>query len=91
MSEQINEVKEEIKNLEGIIKAIDDRIAGRVESDIKSYEVESDLGKRRVEKLNFNDLMKARNTYRGELRRAKAKLKNLESDKPKSRMVLVRL
>lgn len=87
--EEIEDLKEEIESLKVMITAVDDRIAGRVESDVKSYEIESDLGKRKLEKLNFADLMRARNQYRGELRRAKSKLSRLEAKS--SRMVLVRL
>ena len=84
----LDSANDQIAALEAIIKAIDERVAGKVAADIQEYEIASDIGRRQVAKIPLKDLMSARETYKHELNILKDELKRME--KKSSRNVLVR-
>ena len=87
--ETIAEVTAEIALLKTQLRGVDERITSRVsDSDMKKYEIRTDLGHRVVERNNLKDLMELRKKLKAELKDAQARLRRLEGKG--GRMVLVR-
>lgn len=70
-----------------ILAAIDETIAGRVIEDVHSYEIQTNLGTRRLDKIPMGDLLKARSYYRDEISRLEAV--QARGNSPRARMVVV--
>lgn len=83
-----NELMTGIKKREAAIKAIDSKLSGKVSDDVASYEIWTDLGKRRIDKVSMRDLMALRKIYVTELSKLKEKLGEMRGIR--SRQVLVR-
>jgi hypothetical protein len=84
----VEEVKEALERAREISRAIDATIAGRVGSDVSSFEIETNLGKRRLDKIPLKELLEARTYYQKEIARLEARVRR--GDLPSARQVLVR-
>jgi hypothetical protein len=84
----VEEVKEALERAREISAAIDSTIAGRVGSDVASFEIETNLGKRRLDKIPLPELLKAKDYYQKEIARLEARMRR--GDLPSPRQVLVR-
>lgn len=77
-----------IEEREAIVKAIDLQLSGKMTDDVAAYEIWTDLGKRRIDKVSMRDLMAMRKLYVTELSKLKEKLAEMRG--LRSRQVLVR-
>lgn len=64
---KIEELKLEIKELKELISNIQKKITLRVDQDIDKYEMQTEVGRRRVDKIKFKDHMLARKEYKIEI------------------------
>ena len=65
---KIEEYLEEIASHRQILKTIKQKIGERVTSDINKYDLQSEHGRRKVDKMPFRDLFKAKRIYEAELK-----------------------
>jgi hypothetical protein len=84
----VEEVKAALERAREISRAIDSTLAGRVGSDVSSFEIETNLGRRRLDKIPLSELLKAKDYYQKEIARLEERLKR--GDLPPARQVLVR-
>jgi hypothetical protein len=84
----MEEVKAELEKAKAIYRAIDEAVAGRVNADVDSFEIQTNLGKRRLDKIPLTELLKTRDYYQKEITRLEARLRRGEM--PAARQVLVR-
>jgi hypothetical protein len=73
------ELVKRIKDLKKKIKSIEDKVDIKVSEDIDSYELQSDLGRRRIDKLKLKDLLNVRAEYRSELVLLEGQLQQIEA------------
>ncbi len=76
----------QLEQAKKIFAAIDDTILGRVVADVHSYEIQTNLGRRRLDKISMTELIKARSYYRDEIGRLEALVRRGSS--PRGRMVV---
>jgi hypothetical protein len=84
----MEELKEELERAKAIYRAIDQAVKGRVDTDVSSFEIQTNLGKRRLDKIPLPELLKTRDYYQKEITRLEAKLRR--GQMPAARQVLVR-
>jgi hypothetical protein len=84
----VEEVKAALERAREISRAIDSTLAGRVGKDVSSFEIETNLGRRRLDKIPLPELLKAKDYYQKEIARLEERLKR--GDLPPARQVLVR-
>lgn len=73
------ELIKRIKDLKKKIKSIEDKVDIKVNEDIDSYELQSDLGRRRIDKLKLKELLNVRAEYRSELVLLEGQLQQIEA------------
>jgi hypothetical protein len=67
VAKESTELKRRIKELKEKIKKIEDKVEGKILDDVDSYELQSDLGRRRVDRVRIKDMMSVRDRYKQEL------------------------
>ena len=86
---RIVEREEELEKMIAIISAIDDAILGRAKKDVSHYEIETSLGKRRLDKIPLPELLKTRDYYYEKIAQLRNEIRR-ENSRSASRQVLVR-
>ena len=85
---RIKELTERIEELSIYIKEIEEKLRTRVSEDIDSYELSSDLGKKRTTRSRISDFIKMKREYEKEKLVLEDKLRYLQGRNP--RHVLIR-
>ena len=81
--------KKYLAGLKDIFDAIEKTILGRATDDVQHYEIETSVGKRRLDKIKLPDLLTSRDYYMAAIRRVEAEIER-ETQGPGARHVLVR-
>ena len=71
------DLKKRIKEIQKMLANIEEKIGQKINEDIDAYEVQSDLGRRRVDKMKLKELLEAKNEYRNELTILEDRLKQM--------------
>lgn len=80
--EMIEECEERIDFLKESIKKVDEKLMTRLDEDVDSYELSSDLGKTRTTRGKFTDYMKFKKGLKKELAIELLRLKTLKGTLP---------
>ena len=85
--ERIKDTKERIGQLNMFINQIEAKLAARVDEDVDSYELSSDLGKKRTTRSRIADFIKLKKEYQKEKNMLEYLLRDLEGKNPKRILV----
>lgn len=67
MAKESTELKRRITVLKEKIEKIEDKIDSKILDDVNSYELQSDIGKRQIDRISLKDMMSIRDKYKQEL------------------------
>lgn len=86
--ERIKELNERIEELNSFISEIEEKLRARVSEDVDSYELASDLGKKRTTRGKVSDYIKMKKEYQKEKLALEDRLRYITGSNP--RHVLIR-
>ena len=67
MAKESTELRRRITVLKEKIEKIEDKIDSKILDDVNSYELQSDIGKRQIDRISLKDMMSIRDKYKQEL------------------------